>query len=1163
MREAFARRTVADLKQHARELGIQRPWKMNKRELIERLVEQQLEISAGGNGDGGGAAPSALSDADAEVDVPYTATELGTWSREELRDLAAKRNIENIKEMRKAELIAELCNASAPTNGTRAEDRYDASTLEPLAENDLFAVDPDLYGYLKESSALAASGVLPTGNLGGAKDLAASGAKGGELGALSGGGLGAALSGATSEHLLQAFPRQALQHITIGLVCGGPTAERGISLNSARAVLDHLKSDKTRILTYYVDPSLRTYPVSNAQLYSNTPSDFDFKLAGTCEPIATPEALVTHLKGSVDVVLPVLHGAWGEDGTLQALLEAQGVPFVGTSAAACAKAFDKAASSEEIAAAGFPSVPSFEVDGTMADEPASLTESLKEWAEGRGLGESGRYVVKPSKGGSSIGVRVVEGLAGAAEAVTEELAAGPFTRYLVQPYVTGREFTVNVIDTSKGPIALMPTEIEISPSEDPSEVRFFDFRSKYLPSPHVRMHTPPSSFSESLAGVLMRQAEDIFLKLELQDFARIDGWYLSEDEAATLLDAPAPFVFSDINIIPGLEQNSFIYRQASLVGLKHSGVLNQIMKSACSRWDLQFPEGKTTISPTDGNPHAIARTKKQKVWVLCGGETSERQVSLMSGLNAYLKLSKFSDLEVTPFVLAAPVSNREAYTAQFNALMRDRQALLDFGCSEDMLPASLQMQTMMGADMGATPHRGGLSHEDWQVWKVPRAGMLFHTVEEVDRFCTQRELDEIRSYKTPVHPFLAQEMTLQKYFGTEERTLLHELHDRLKAAGVTDVDENWNSVSYLKRQMQTTSMDLARFAEEASVQDAAVFLATHGGVGENGTIQALLESWDVKYTGSSPSACTICMDKIRTADVVARLAAEDVKAAPKKVLFYTDLLSIQRDEAQAAAEWDVLVTQLEASCLCIKPSADGCSTGVAKLSAPSDLMAYAAHVCTDAPLIEENTLSEAHGPIAMPQNPLGRFLVEPFIDTAVIKIVRHDEAVMGAEGGWPGDPSPLGAPGEGAAYEALVLEGDSRWIEVTVGLLGSAGQMKAMLPSVTVKELGEILTLEEKFQGGTGINLTPPPAEIVSKSVIKAAQMKLELTASLLGLSGFARIDAFLNVDTAELTIIEVNAIPGMTPSTVLFQQALAEDPPIFPETFFRMALDIACEEED
>ena len=159
-------------------------------------------------------------------------------------------------------------------------------------------------------------------------------------------------------------------------------------------------------------------------------------------------------------------------------------------------------------------------------------------------------------------------------------------------------------------------------------------------------------------------------------------------------------------------------------------------------------------------------------------------------------------------------------------------------------------------------------------------------------------------------------------------------------------------------------------------------------------------------------------------------------------------------------------------------------------------MAYAAHVCTDAPLIEENTLSEAHGPIAMPQNPLGRFLVEPFIDTAVIKIVRHDEAVMGAEGGWPGDPSPLGAPGEGAAYEALVLEGDSRWIEVTVGLLGSAGQMKAMLPSVTVKELGEILTLEEKFQGGTGINLTPPPAEIVSKSVIKAAQMKLELTAS-------------------------------------------------------------------
>ena len=88
---------------------------------------------------------------------------------------------------------------------------------------------------------------------------------------------------------------------------------------------------------------------------------------------------------------------------------------------------------------------------------------------------------------------------------------------------------------------------------------------------------------------------------------------------------------------------------------------------------------------------------------------------------------------------------------------------------------------------------------------------------------------------------------------------------------------------------------------------------------------------------------------------------------------------------------------------------------------------------------------------------------------------------------------------------------------------------------------------------------TPPPQDVVSGACIKTAQMRLELVAASLGLSGFARIDAFLHTDTAELIIIEVNSIPGLTPSTVLFQQAMAEEPAIFPEQFFRMIVDTAA----
>ena len=67
----------------------------------------------------------------------------------------------------------------------------------------------------------------------------------------------------------------------VGLVCGGPSPERGISLNSARSVLDHLSSPEVEIVAIYLDHQKNAYKISNSQLYSNTPSDFDFKLHQT------------------------------------------------------------------------------------------------------------------------------------------------------------------------------------------------------------------------------------------------------------------------------------------------------------------------------------------------------------------------------------------------------------------------------------------------------------------------------------------------------------------------------------------------------------------------------------------------------------------------------------------------------------------------------------------------------------------------------------------------------------------------------------------------------------------------------------------------------------------------------------------------------------------
>ena len=106
--------------------------------------------------------------------------------------------------------------------------------------------------------------------------------------------------------------------------------------------------------------------------------------------------------------------------------------------------------------------------------------------------------------------------------------------------------------------------------------------------------------------------------------------------------------------------------------------------------------------------------------------------------------------------------------------------------------------------------------------------------------------------------------------------------------------------------------------------------------------------------------------------------------------------------------------------------------------------------------------------------------------------------------------------------------------------------MYALNPSITVAAEG-VLSVEEKFQGGTGINITPPPEEYVPQSVTATAKAHIEKVARTLSLSGYARIDAFLNIKDGTIIVIEANTLPALVPSTVLFHQALAEPEPLYP----------------
>ncbi|KAJ9185445.1 hypothetical protein P3X46_005083 [Hevea brasiliensis] len=864
--------------------------------------------------------------------------------------------------------------------------------------------------------------------------------------------------------------------LRVGLICGGPSAERGISLNSARSVLDHIQGEDLHVSCYYIDYELNAYAISSAQVYSNTPADFDFKLESLAQGFSSLSEFAEHLAASVDIVFPVIHGRFGEDGGIQELLEKYNIPFVGTGSRECRQAFDKYHASLELSKQGFITVPSFLVQGSKIDE-----SELSKWFARNQLDPiSGKVVVKPAVAGSSIGVIVAYGVTDSLKKANDIILEGIDNKVLVEIFLEGgSEFTAIVFDVGSGfdchPVVLLPTEVELQ-FHGNVDIRekdaIFNYRRKYLPTQQVAYHTPPR-FPIDVIRKIREGASLLFQRLHLRDFARIDGWFLppstnafsSSDGKFGRTDF-GTIVFTDINLISGMEQTSFLFQQASKVGFSHSNILRSIIHRAC----LRFPNLALNNNISDHLPRRSKslqltetfskREGTRKVFVIFGGDTSERQVSLMSGTNVWLSLQAFDDLDVIPCLLAP--SNGNSSDASSRA-----------------------------------------------VWSLPYSLVLRHTTEEVLDAC----IEAIEPARAALTSHLRNQVTNDLMKGLKK-------HSWFKGFDIADEIP--------------TRFSLEEWIKLVKEVQATVFIAVHGGMGEDGTLQSLLEAEGVPYTGPGVAASRTCMDKVATSLALRNLADLGVLTINKEVCKKEDLLTVP-----APGIWNILTSNLQCETLCVKPARDGCSTGVARLCCVEDLAVYVKALGDCHLRIPPNSLSKAHGMIEMPSPPPELLIFEPFIET--------DEIVFSSK-----------SISENA--HRLMWKGHSRWVEITVGVIGKCGSMHSLSPSVTIKETGDILSLEEKFQGGTGINLTPPPTSIVSNEALQKCKQHVELIANTLQLEGFSRIDAFLNVDNGEVLVIEVNTVPGMTPSTVLIHQALAEQPPMYPHRFFRTLLDLASE---
>jgi len=801
--------------------------------------------------------------------------------------------------------------------------------------------------------------------------------------------------------------------VSLALLLGGPSPERGISLNSARSVADHLVGTDVQLKeVIYFDRHLRAYPISRSLLYCNTPSDFDFKLTLDGSALAEEE-LVARLRG-VDLIFPAIHGAFGEDGQLQALLESAGVPFIGTGASACRVAFDKFRATDTLRAAGIGAVPGILV--TTQQSTAMRARAL--------LGafpEAAKVVIKPAQGGSSIDVNVL-----ADRSAGTDIVEGMLSRYgrvVIQPWITGTEMTTIVMQGPTGPVALIPLQIELRNRLSDNDI--FDYRRKYLASNDSHYYCPPAQ-DMAVIKEIQHVSERAFSLLGLRDFARIDSWLRPDGE----------ILVSEVNPISGMEQNSFLFISAAQLGMSHADILRFVVQTAARRIGIA-EAGRRPVN-------AGASAARQPVRVLFGGKTAERQVSVLSGTNVWLKLLGSQRYQPVPYLL----------------------------------------------------------DPDGSVWRLSYSAALRHSVEEIVESCRDAQrLDDVRS------------------------KLASSILQRLVLSG-DDLS------SPVVPPVRLTMKEFLR-------QHDLVFIALHGGEGEDGTLQEVLNSHGVRYNGSDVAASRLCMDKYETGKIIAELAPEGIYTARRSRVSLLDALA--RDPSEL---WQEIAAACGSSRVVVKPVDDGCSAGVAPLGCAEDLAQYLHLIDSGASRLQGDSFSllTAGQIIELPTTRQTRLLFEEYIETDDIRV---DDTSLDTSS---------------AASLIWGQERDTGWIEVTVGVLGKKGSMMAMNPSITVASSG-ILSLEEKFMGGTGVNITPPPAPPLGRvrpEAVRMAKERIARAANALGMAGYGRIDAFMHRETGEIIVIEANSLPGLTPATVFYHQGLAEEPPLSPRDILEMIVDLA-----
>jgi UDP-N-acetylmuramate--alanine ligase len=864
----------------------------------------------------------------------------------------------------------------------------------------------------------------------------------------------------------------------VGIFFGGPSREREISFAGGRTVYDNLDRALFEPVPIFVD-SLGNFILLQWQhLYKGSIRDFyppsdSMPASGFSVYIESLGALgeeqleklisrvglrITPDRFSelFDIAFLVLHGLYGEDGSLQGLLEWYRIPYTGTGVLGSALGIDKVVQKRLMQQAGF-AVPRYKVLSKRTwqetTDRAALFKEIVSWV-------GFPVVVKSPCQGSSIGISIVK------ERAIDLFTAAVNRSLLIQEVSAAtwqalmpaakRQWIASLIDLREGiglpveidgqiidcPDALLQyLDCRFSTSQIPIQLNslrgeeavlfeayiegrefscivleeipgrplalpptemikgnaLFDYRAKYLPG-IVRKETPIQLPTGQL-NAIKQACTSLFQMLGFQVYARIDGFFTAHEE----------IYLNDPNTTAGMNPSSFLFHQAAEIGMNPTQLLTFLIRtSLIARLSTTYAPSRALQLLNSLDQHKTGndqeRTTKLRVGVIMGGFSAERHISVESGRNIFEKLSSSTQYTPIPIFLSGTPKEHRLFILPINILLKDNADDIH----EKLLHATASQYPPLTAPM----------QQDTAAVMYQYDGVRGLQLEELD-------------YKT--------------------------LGERIDFA----------------------------------------FIALHGRPGEDGVLQTLLTQQCIPFNGSGIQSTQLTIDKFKTNQL---LRSQGVHVADQALMYQT----VWEQDMEGA----ILSIESQFSYPFIaKPVDEGCSAAVVKIKNQAMLTAYAAATF--------RTAADLDG-----------------IYAQMLGLQSNAE--------FPSKPCFL--------VEALVEQGEAtHFLEITGGLLTHLDTQghrtyEIFTPSEALAT-GEVLSLEEKFLAGEGQNITPArfhPDPTTNQQVTDKVRQDLEKVARLLDVEGYARIDAFVKIYSPmhiETWIIEVNALPGMTPATCIFHQ--------------------------